>query len=207
MADPTRFLTLDEVLLVLKDLHKRKKRSRSSHLNLIIFRFSCCVGLRRGEISGLKFTDLVLVGARPCIRIRKDNTKGRLDKRRSRCVPLTWDAGTLSDIKEWVDWRDKEMGATASDPVVCGVSKINGTKSLTGRLLATRWKTAIRCLGPERVRQLSIHCGRHSFCSLSKAAGHSSIEIRDAVGHASEATTNLYLHAVESENVPDVFAA
>jgi integrase len=53
---------------------------------------------------------------------------------------------------------------------------------------------------------LSVHTGRHSYCSLSKAAGHSSIEIRDAVGHTSEATTNLYLHAVEAENIPDVFA-
>ena len=206
MADPTRFLTLDEVLRILKDLKRRKKRSRSSHLNQIVFRLSCCCGLRRAEIAGLKFTDLVLAGARPCVIVHKDNTKGRPDKRRSRKVPLWWDAGTLADIKEWVAFR-KTMGATAGDPVVCGVSKVNYGKPLTGLLLASRWKTAIRCLGQERVRQLSVHCGRHSFCSLSKAAGHSSIEIRDAVGHTSEATTNLYLHAVESENVPDVFAA
>ena len=206
MADRTRFLTLNEVLRILKDLKRRKKRSRSSFLNLIVFRLSCCCGLRRKEIAGLVFTVLVLAGARPCILVRKDNTKGRLDKRRSRKVPLWWDAGTLEDIKEWVALR-KEMGTMASDPVVCGVSKVNYGKRLTGLLLATRWKSAIRCLGPERVGQLSIHCGRHSFCSLSKAAGHSSIEIRDAVGHVSEATTNLYLHAVESENIPDVFAA
>jgi integrase len=206
MADPTRFLTLPEVLRILKDLKRRKKRSRSSHLNLIIFRLSCCCGLRRKEIAGLKFTDLVLVGPRPCIIVRKNNTKGRAEKRRTRKVPLWWDAGTLSDLKEWVEFW-KKMGAAASDPVVCGVSQVNHGKPLTGDLLAKRWKAAIRCLGPERVGQLSIHCGRHSFCSLSKAAGHSSIEIRGAVGHASEATTNIYLHAVESEDIPDVFAA
>ena len=206
MAGPTRFLTKEEVLRVLKDLHRRKKHSVSSFCNLIVFRFSCCCGLRRAEIAGLKFTDLVLAGARPCVLVRKTNTKGRPDKRRSRKVPLWWDAGTLADLQEWVAFR-KQMRATVHDPVVCGVSKVNAGKPLTGLLLASRWKTAIRCLGPERVRQLSIHCGRHSFCSLSKAAGHSSIEIRDPVGHTSEATTNLYLHAVESENVPDVFAA
>ena len=205
MADPTRFLTLNEVLRILKDLKPRTKRSRSTHLNLIVFRLSCCCGLRRKEIAGLRFTDLVLSGAHPCIIIRKDNTKGQRDKRRARKVPLWWDAGTLKDLQEWVEFR-KKMKARAIDPVVCGVSKANYGRPLTGLLLASRWKTAIRCLGPERVRQLSIHCGRHSFCSLSKAAGHSSIEIRDAVGHTSEATTNLYLHAVESENIPDVFA-
>jgi len=206
LADPTRFLTLDEVLRILEDLKRRKKWSVSSHLNLIVFRFSACCGLRRSEIAGLKFTDLVLSGARPCVIVRKDNTKGQKDKRRSRMAPLWWDSATLADIQEWVDFR-KQMRATIHDPVVCGVSKVNRGKPLTGLLIASRWKTAIRCLGPERVRQLSVHCGRHSFCSLSKAAGHSSIEIRDAVGHTSEATTNLYLHAVESENVPDVFAA
>jgi integrase len=206
MADPTRFLTKDEVLRILKDLKRRKKRSRSSHLNLIIFRLSCCCGLRRAEIAGLKFTDLVLAGPRPCIIIRKNNTKGQKDKRRARKAPLWWDAGTLEDLKAWVAFR-KEMGAGPSDPVVCGVSKVNRGKALTGDQIAKRWKTAIRCLGPERVGQLSVHCGRHSFCSLSKAAGHSSIEIRDAVGHRSEATTNIYLHAVESEDIPDVFAA
>ncbi|MCX7429251.1 MAG: site-specific integrase, partial [Planctomycetia bacterium] len=180
-------------------------RSPSMHLNLLVFRFSCCCGLRRAEIAGLRFTDLVLSGARPCILVRKDNTKGKDGHRRARKVPLWWDSQTLADIRGWVEFR-KKMGATANDRVVCGVSTVNYGKPLTGLLLATRWKTAIRCLGPERVRQLSIHCGRHSFCSLSKSAGHSSIEIRDAVGHTSEATTNLYLHAVEAENIPDVFA-
>jgi integrase len=205
MADPTRFLTLNEVLRIIKDLKRRKKRSRSSHLNLIVFRLSCCCGLRRAEIAGLKFTDLVLSGARPCILVRKDNTKGQVDKRRARKVPLWWDAGTMEDILGWVEFR-KKMGAKASDTIVCGVSTVNYGKPLTGLLLATRWKTAIRCLGTERVRQLSVHTGRHSYCSLSKAAGHSSIEIRDAVGHVSEATTNQYLHAYEVENLPDVFA-
>jgi len=205
MPDPTRFMTIREVRKVILDLKRRAKRSKQARANLVIFRLSCCCGLRRAEIGGLVFTDLVLTGERPCIQIRKENTKGQRDKRRSRKVPLWWDSGTLNDLREWVEYR-KNMGATASDPVVCGMSKHNVGHPLTGKLLASRWKTAIRCLGPERVRQLSIHCGRHSFCSLSRAVGRSSIEIRDAVGHANEATTNIYLHAVESENVPDVFA-
>jgi integrase len=206
MADPTRFLNLDEVLRIIADLKRRKRRSQSSHVNLVIFRLSCCCGLRRSEIAGLLLSDLVLGGARPCIIVRKDNTKGQNGKRRGRKVPLWWDAGTLDDLREWTLFRREQMRATDSDPFVCGVSKVNYGKPLTGNHLAFRWKTAIRCLGPERVRQLSIHCGRHSFCSLSKAAGHSSIEIRDAVGHVSEVTTNLYLHAVQSEHIPDVFA-
>ena len=54
MADSTRFMSLDEVLRVLRDLTRRKKRSHTSFLNLIIFRFACCCGLRRAEIAGLQ---------------------------------------------------------------------------------------------------------------------------------------------------------
>jgi integrase len=208
VADPTRFLTLDEVLRIIKDLHRRKKRSRSSFLNLIIFRLSCCCGLRRGEIAGLNFSNLVLAGARPCIIVPKAITKGQKDKRRARTTPLWWDSQTLTDLKEWFEFRRAmEPPVTATDPFVCGVSKANYGKRLTGDLLAKRWKTAIRCLGPERVGQLSIHTGRHSFCSLSNAGGHSAVEIRDAVGHRSVTTTNLYLHAYDADDLPDVFAA
>lgn len=203
MPDPTRFMTRDEVPLIIKDLHRRAKRSVSSHLNLIIFRLSCCCGLRRSEIAGLRFTDLVLAGARPCITIRKENTKGRNGERRERKVPLWWDSGTLEDLKAWVAFR-KEMGARPNDPVVCGVSRVNRGKALTGSHIAKRWKAAIRCLGPERRAQLSVHCGRHTFASLSHAAGHSPVEVQAALGHSSVHTTSLYLHAVPTD-VPDVF--
>ncbi len=205
MADPTRFLTLDEVLRVIKDLKRRKKRSVLSFSNLIVFRLAACCGLRRGEIAGLKCTDLVLAGVRPCILIRKENTKHQNGKSRSRKIPLWWDAGTCQDLQAWIGYRE-EMQAMASDPVICGVSKVNRGQPLTGGLLARRWKTAIRSLGPARVHQLSIHTGRHSFASLSFEAGHSLVEVKEALGHASVSTTSLYLHAV-SRDVPDVFAA
>ncbi len=215
MAAPYRFLTLDEVLKILADLKLRAKRSRSSRLNLMIFRLSCCCGLRRGEMVALKLSDLILTGPKPCLRVRRETTKGKTitlpdgttrTVRNARLVPLFWDAGTLADIRDWVE-RRKADGAGPNDPVLCGMSTVNRGKPLTGLLVAARWKTAIRCLGPERVRQLSVHCGRHSFCSLSRFAGHTGVEIRDAVGHTDERTTAIYTHAVEHANLPDVVAA
>ena len=94
MPRPDRFLMLPEALAVLKDLKRRAKRSRSKHLDLIVFRLACCVGLRRKEIAGLVLSDLVLSGPRPCITVRANNTKGRDGCRRSRTAPLWWDAGT-----------------------------------------------------------------------------------------------------------------
>jgi len=206
MPDFTRFMTKDEVLAVLADLHRRSELSRTSFCNLIIFRFACCCGLRRKEVAGLIFTDLILAGARPCIHIRKWNTKGRPGQRHTRKVPLWWDAGTLADIKKWVEYR-RQMGATAEDPIICSLTKANFGKALTAKQIAKRWKTAIRCLGPERVRQLSVHCGRHTFASLSFDAGHSAVEVQEALGHKSIHTTSIYLHGVPRDDVPDIFVA
>jgi len=77
MFNPARCLTLKEVLVVLKDLHRRSKRSLSKRLDLMIFRLSCCVGLRRSEIGGLRLDDIVLDCPKPHVKVRRDNTKGR----------------------------------------------------------------------------------------------------------------------------------
>jgi integrase len=197
------FMLLNEALAVLRDLHKRAPRRPNKRLGLIIFRLSCCCGLRRKEIAGLLFSDLMLSGPRPCITIRADNTKGRPADRRSRQVPLWWDKGTLVDLKAWVEWRT-QRGAQPSDRVVCRVNKNRFGEPLTEELLSKRWRTAIKCLGPERVKQLSMHSGRRSFATLSLEAGRSLVEVRDAMGHASIATTSLYLYAI-IRDVPDVY--
>lgn len=194
--DSTRFLTRDEVRIVLDDLHRRSKRSVNSLLNLVIFRLSCCCGLRCKEIRGLDLGDVVTVGARPCIRIRKAITKGREGERRGRIVPLWWDEGTRADLERWIRERP-ESASTA----FAAVKKRLGRSSA-----ARRWATAIRALGPERVRQLSIHCGRHSFCSHALHAGRSLVEVRDAAGHRNINTTSIYLHSLERSGVPDVFS-
>ena len=194
-------LTRAEVLAVIADLKRRAKRSRLSRQNLIVFRLSCCCGLRRKEIHGLNLGDLVVSGPRPVIRIRKEITKGENGKRKARLVPLWWDSGTLADLSAWVAKR-REDGALPTDALLAQKSG----KRISGQSLALRWQTAIRKLGPERITQLSIHKGRHSFISHSLHAGHSLAEVRDAVGHASVATTNIYAHLVEQERITDLFA-
>ena len=49
-------------------------------------------------------------------------------------------------------------------------------------------------LGEGRAEELTVHCGRHSFVSHALAGGKSLAEVRQAAGHASVATTNLYVH-------------
>ncbi len=198
-----KILTREEIQTVLAHLKKRSAHSMSARANLAIFRLSCCCGLRRKEIAGLLMKDIVLMGAKPGIHVRPEITKGKDGKKRSRYVPLWWDRGTLESLKQWKIRREK-CGAEDDAPFVCGTSTANFGKALELSLIPKRWRTAINVLGPERTKQLSLHCGRHSFISHALAAGRSLPEVRDAAGHTNISITNCYLHALECDT-PDIF--
>jgi integrase len=209
-VNTSKILLLDEIQAVLVDLQDRSEDSINAWTNLIIFRLSCCCGLRASEICGLTMDDLILEGARPIIQIRKENTKQHRGKYHSREVPLWWDAGTLEDLRAWADHR-REQGTLASDPFVCSQSRgqiyRTAGKQLDRHLAARRWKTALGVLGSVRQKQISIHGGRHSFCSHAMAAGRSVIEVQRAAGHSDAGMTlNTYGHLVETDKVRDIFA-
>jgi integrase len=207
--DASQILQRDEIKKIVTTLRQRAKwygGKQSPKLSLAIFRLSCCCGLRRCEIRGLNMGDFILTGTRPVIRIRKDATKGRID-------PLWWDKGTLADFLVWWEIR-KKQGAGKDDPFIVALftggvgmarkpAKVLRRMTLDG--IACRWKSIMRILGKERAKQVSIHKGRHSFCSHSALMGRSIIEIQKAAGHASVDTTSIYLHLLERDNVPDVF--
>jgi integrase len=197
-----QILAVDEVCTVVQDLRRRGQLYKNSRKNLAVFRLSAGCGLRRKEIAGLNLEDIIVTGPRPCIRVRKLITKGRVEKRRARIIPLWWDAGTLEDLTAWKNERI-ESGAGPYDPLIPSI----GQHRICLGGLRRRWITALKSLPLERRRQLtSIHCGRHTFCSQALAAGHSLVAVRDAAGHASIATTNIYLHVVEKDNIPDMYA-
>jgi integrase len=82
--DPTRILT-------------RRELSTNVRRNLIIVRLGRCCGLRVSEISRLQLDDVVAEVQRPHLLLWRQITKGK----RTRCVPLWWDAGTLADLVAW----------------------------------------------------------------------------------------------------------
>lgn len=54
---------------------------------------------------------------------------------------------------------------------------------------------------------IATHSGRHTFASWALARGRGLVEVRDAVGHASIQTTNLYAHLVhDQEGVGRLFS-
>jgi len=184
--DPSKILLRDEVARVVADL--RGRTSRNARQNLILFRLACGCGLRCAEICGLEVRDFCVGGKYPHIRIRSEIAK----RKKARRVPLWWDTGTRIDLLNWINGR---RGRVLTQQRI-----ISRGRPLHEHLAARRWKTAIGCLGPERVAQLSIHCGRYSFCTHSIMAGRTLMEVRDAAGHESIATTNVYLFTAETLN-------
>ena len=191
-VDASRILTREEIATVLADLHRRAARSRyatNARTNLAIFRLACCCGLRRAEIAGLELRDLRLAIARPHINIRAAIAKGC----RGRRVPLWWDAGTLADLTAHRARRMAE-GADSGAPVV--VSSRTGCEGrpLRPKDVRRRFRTGCKALGAERLASLTVHDGRHSFISHALAAGRTLAEVQQAAGHASIATTSIYVH-------------
>lgn len=202
--DATRILLREEIEAVLKSLHKRSKRSHNSRQNLAIFRLACCCGLRRKEIAGLNLNDVLTTGPRPAVRVRRAITKGMPSNRKTRVVPLWWDSGTLADLAAWKTYR-QEMGAQPGDPLICALSRPAGGNRFLPKQVASRWKTAIRALGAERISQLSIHKGRHTCASHLLAAGIPGTVVRDVLGHGNISITDIYLHALPVDHITEVF--
>ena len=108
--DRNRILQPAEIQVVLADLGRKARRSVNTRQNRVVFRLATCCGLRAGEICHITLADVQIDNSRPSIRIRKEIAKCGKPRR----VPLTWDAGTLADLREWKEYR-REQGATDAD--------------------------------------------------------------------------------------------
>jgi len=193
-VDASQILSRQELAAVLKDLKRRAARLPNVHMNLAIVRLACCCGLRASEIGGLTLGDVRVGIARPHLLIRAECAK----LNRPRRVPLWWDAGTLADLSAWLDYRH-EQGATRDDPFVCSLQAATAGQPLNRHVLRRRFHTACRVLGWDRLRNLTIHHGRHTFISHALAGGRTLAEVKAAAGHASLLTTSVYLHVVVDE--------
>ena len=202
-TDLVRVLTRDEITQCIRALEA--KRSTNGRINAMLFRLSCCVGLRRKEIVGLSIRDVLTGGSRPVVNVPAAITKAEKNgKRHKRSVPLWWDEGTRLALEHWKQEREA-AGAKQNDPFVCIQRLGHEGNRFTRQGIAKRWKTALKALPADRIRQLSIHTGRRSYVSHCLAIGHSVAEVAAACGHSNIGTTNQYTHLIEVDGVADVF--
>ena len=194
-----RILSLHEINHVATTLHRLRRRGANAHVNLILFRLATCCGLRVAELTGLTMANVRISSAKPHILVPASIAKGG----RKRIVPLWWDAATLADLTAWKEKRTA-AGAQGTDPFLT-----SSGQPMKIRAAQLGWDTVIRkTLGAERAETLSIHSGRHTFCSLSLIGGKSLAQVRDAAGHGNISTTNIYLHvAADEDEVGTIFEA
>ncbi|MFC1652492.1 tyrosine-type recombinase/integrase [Planctomycetota bacterium] len=206
--DQSQILSREEIALVLDDLKRKGRRSVNSRQNLIIFRLATGCGCRASEIVGLRLQDLKLGVERPYIYISKAIGKGS----KACKIPAFWDRSTLDDLIAWKAERQGQ-GAQGSDYVVCSHAKRAFGKPLNRASVRNHFITACKVLGAERLiigresfskhcskvgqfytKHLTIHTGRHTFCSHALAGGRSLVEVKEAAGHSNIATSSIYLH-------------
>jgi integrase len=209
--DTSKILTRAEIAAVLTDLKRRGVRSVNSRMNLIIFRLATCCGLRAREIAGLKLHDVRVGVEKPYLYLPKQIAKGK----KTRQVPLWWDDGTRDDITAWRAERQRQ-GAKQGDYFVCAQSKAAFGRPLSTINIRHRFQVACRVLGADRLfigqdktqtgrtynKHLTVHHGRHSFCSHALAAGVSLAQVRDAAGHSDISITSVYTHVVGDADEP-----
>ena len=219
--DQSQILSRREIATVLDDLKRKGRRSVNSRQNLIIFRLATCCGCRASELAGLKLQDLKLSVEKPYIYISKAIGKGS----KSRKIPAWWDRSTLDDLIAWKAERQAQ-GASGSDYYICSQAKRSFGKPLTRANVRNHFISACKVLGPERLiigresfskncsksgefytKHLTIHCGRHSFCSHALAGGRSLVEVKEAAGHQNVGTSSIYLHLTGDDDgtVGDLF--
>jgi integrase len=188
-------MTHDDLKSPLTALKKRAARLPNVQMNLAIVRLACCCGLRASEIGGLRLGDVRLGIARPHLVIRAECAK----LGRPRRVPLWWDAGTFANVVAWAAERTYR-GAKPEDALICSAQTNRRGEALKRHALRRRFRTACNVLGPQRVYDLTIHHGRHTFISHALAGGRTLAEVRDAAGHSNVSITSAYLHVAVDED-------
>ncbi len=159
------------------------------------------MGLRRGELTGLRGEDVHFVpdAARlgcgvkgPHLHVRRrDNPNGAAAKsRRDRAVPADWLVVQAYD--QYMSDRDACTAARSCDFLLVNLYRGQaGAPMLPGAvndLLAALSRRA------GLARQARPHLARHAFAANVAASGATLDEIKDLLGHASFTASEVYLH-------------
>ena len=180
-----------EVKTVLADLKRKSKRSPNAKVNELIFRLATGCGLRASEIANLRVCDVKL-GDQPYIHVKD----GKGGKSADVMIP---DDSTVLVLEQWLAKHTANGKVKPSKAPF--VRKKKGME-FDRNEIAKRFKTAIKSLGPDRVKELSVHSGRHTAATLLLDRGESLATVRDFMRHSNISGTSVYLHGRELKPQP-----
>jgi site-specific recombinase XerD len=160
--------------------------SSSSIRGRAIIRVFLDTGLRAAELINLRLRDLDLATGRLWVR----QGKGRKDR------GLWFNGQTREALEAW--FAIKPSSSSKLEPSTAPVfTSLDGRKPLCGRVLR-RW---VEKLGKQAgiEKRVHLHLLRHCFACRLLRKTKNLFMVSKALGHASVATTQIYLHLVDSE--------
>lgn len=166
-----RFLNKDEIKRLLEALDDLK-----GCVSALLIKFLLFTGLRRGEVSLIRWEDITPDLQQ--VRIRMENAKNK----KSRVIELNSLAqAVLHDLKEL-----KIKGNPYAFP-----------GAVQGEHLTTPNRTFSTVKRIAGLGNLRLHDLRHTYASLSLTAGASLYEVQKMLGHSDHKTTQRYAHISE----------
>ena len=165
----------------LLDLARSQRADPTGHARYVAVCLALRLGLRVGEVFGLRWIDVDLPRRRLTVARSFDRTP---KSGKPRTVPLP--VGLVDALSEWQPVCPKSVAG-----LVCPVGATRAAAWLADLLLA------IGCAVPSR----PWHTLRHTFASLFVESGGSVVALKDILGHSSLDMTLLYSHVA-----PDALA-
>jgi len=177
-------LTPDEIELLMRQCSRRAPTGvRNRALIAVLWR----CGLRIGEVRRLAVKDFDPDSGTLIVQC------GKGGKRRVVGV----DAGTVALVGRWLELRRKRELPAGSAPLFCSLAGMPLDLSYVRHLLPRLARKA----GIER--RVHAHGLRHAFAVDLARSGAPLYVVRDALGHASVATTQVYLSRVGAHEAVD----
>ena len=170
----------EEIEGALNNLGKQDSEN-SNPMESLIIEMLYSLGIRRAELVGLNDSDISPTKA-------ELKVTGKRSKQRIIPVPET----LLLKIKEWQNYRDSnEIKPIGEDPLLV----VKGKRITPDQV----YRMVTKALASSTARKKSPHALRHSFASGMLNGGAEIDSVREFLGHASLATTQIYTHVSLNE--------
>src|SRR5207249_4971059 len=138
-------------------------------------------GLRRSELIGLDWRDLLLDAPRPSLLVKRG--KGGKPRRQPLAPQLATELRRLRDQRQ----------PAPTDPVFCGLAG----RRLQPKVLAAIVKRSAERAGLEK--RVTVHTLRHTAASWLRQATGDARLVAEYLGHADLSTVSRYAHVADDE--------
>ncbi len=182
-------LTTEEASALLQEAERQAPKSAAAHSLYIGISLALRLGLRRGEVFGLRWEDVDLKGQRLMV-ARSFDALPKNGKPRTLPIPRA----LLPALEKWkaVCPKPPKVGQKVGQKV-CPI----GTNCRTG---LARLLHAARCQPLVR----GWHGLRHTFASIFVEQGGSILALKEMLGHSSLAMSLVYAHLAPSALAGDI---